>query len=54
MEFTLVGSQDADPIKGKISNTSPIGKAIMGKTTGDKVIATTPKGKMELEILKIS
>jgi transcription elongation factor GreA len=51
--FTLVSEAEADVKLGKISITSPIGKALVGKTIGDTAIAQTPAGPMELEILNI-
>lgn len=50
-EFTLVSPEGVDPINGKISFTSPIGKALIGKTRGDIVEVITPKGLNTLEIL---
>lgn len=44
--YTIVGPVEADPLEGKISNESPIGAALMGKKTGDKVTIETPKGKV--------
>lgn len=43
--YTIVGPVEADPLEGKISNESPIGSALMGKKSGDKVVIETPKGK---------
>lgn len=40
--FTIVGSVEADPLEGKVSNESPIGKSLMGKKVGEKVQITTP------------
>ncbi|KYG88858.1 transcription elongation factor GreA [Metasolibacillus sp. FSL H7-0170] len=51
--YTIVGSAEADPLEGLISNDSPIAKALMGHRVGDKVKLTTPGGDMEVEILKI-
>ncbi len=42
--FQIVGSNEADPINGKISNESPIGSALLGSRVGDKVPVTTPAG----------
>jgi len=53
-EYSIVGSQEADPFNNKISNVSPIAKAIMGKRAGDKVLVDSPNGKYEVEIIKIS
>ena len=52
--FTLVGSREADPTNGRISNESPMGKAIMGKAVGDTTKVTTPGGEIEFEILGIN
>ena len=52
-EFTLVGVGDEDYDKGKILSTSPIGNALMGKKTGEKVEIDVPKGKLKFEILGI-
>ena len=43
--YTIVGSVEADPLEGKISNESPIGAALMGKKVGDRVVIETPKGQ---------
>ncbi|AWE08130.1 transcription elongation factor GreA [Lysinibacillus sp. 2017] len=51
--YTIVGSAEADPVEGKISNDSPIAKALMGKHVDDVVKLTTPGGDMEVVILKI-
>ena len=51
--YTIVGSAEADPIEGKISNDSPIAKALMGKHVDDVVKLTTPGGEMEVIILEI-
>jgi len=52
-EYKLVTTEEADASKGWISTTSPIGRALMGKTAGDTVSVLTPAGKKELEILKL-
>lgn len=51
--YTIVGSAEADPIEGKISNDSPIAKALMGKQVDDVVKLTTPGGDMEVVILAV-
>ncbi len=53
-EFILVGFNEADPLVGKISNESPLGKAFMGKKLGEKVFVEIPKGKIEYKIVSIS
>ena len=54
MDCELVGSTEADPMSGKISVESPVGSAIIGKKSGDKVTAQTPRGDLELEIVSVS
>ena len=51
--YTIVGSAEADPMEGKISNDSPIAKALMGKHVDDVVKLTTPGGDMEVVILEV-
>lgn len=51
--YQVVGSEEADILKGKISNHSPIGLAIMGKKKGDKFDISTPKGKASYEIVDV-
>ena len=52
--YTIVGSAEADPIEGLISNDSPIAKGLIGKSTGDRVKILTPGGEMDVEIKTIS
>ena len=52
-EYTIVGSEEADPANGRISNKSPLGVAFLGKKTGDEVEIETPGGKMRYKILGI-
>ena len=52
-EYKIVGSTEADPFENKISNESPIAKAIIGHTKGDIVTVESPNGKYEIEILEI-
>ncbi|MGB7957659.1 MAG: transcription elongation factor GreA [Minisyncoccia bacterium] len=51
--YQIVGSYDADPAAGKISDESPLGKAFMKKRVGDKVNVATPGGTTTYEIMKI-
>ena len=51
--YTIVGSAEADPLEAKISNDSPIAKAIIGKKLGDVVTVETPGGSFDLKITKI-
>ncbi|MCJ1977922.1 transcription elongation factor GreA [Pseudolactococcus paracarnosus] len=52
--YKIVGSAEADPFSGKISNESPIAAALIGKKTGDQVIIPLPVGEMKVEIVKVS
>lgn len=53
VEYTIVGSAEADPISYKISNESPVGKALIGKRAGDVVEVAVPGGVSKFEILEI-
>lgn len=53
LEFTIVGSAEADPSKMKISNEAPIGRGLLGKKVGDKVEIQVPDGVESFEILEI-
>ena len=53
-EFTLVGSTETDSLNNKISNESPLGRELMGKSKGDKVLVENAYGNMEYEILDIT
>jgi transcription elongation factor GreA len=52
-EYLMVSAEEADIEQGKLAVSSPIGKALMGKTVGDVVTVTVPAGKITLEILSI-
>lgn len=52
-EYKMVGSAEADPMNGKISDESPIGKAVLGHSAGETVVAVTPDGELEFKIVKI-
>ena len=52
--FTVVGPVEANPLEGKISNESPIGKALLGRKAGEIAELETPKGTTEYKILEIS
>ncbi len=54
VEYTLVGSAEADPMNLKISNESPVGKAILGKTIDEEVIIHIPDGIIKYKILQIN
>jgi transcription elongation factor GreA len=52
--FAIVGSEEADPVSGKISNESPLGQALLGKKKGDKVTITAPKGQIEYTVVSLA
>ncbi len=52
--YTIVGAFEADPRAGRISNESPVGKALLGHKVGDQVIVSTPGGVKEYTILSIA
>ncbi|PLS01242.1 transcription elongation factor GreA [Neobacillus cucumis] len=51
--YSIVGSAEADPFEGKISNDSPIAKSLLGKKVGDQVTVQTPGGEMNVRIISI-
>jgi transcription elongation factor GreA len=53
-EYRIVGSQEADPMDGRISEESPFGKALMGKEEGNEVTVEAPMGLLHYRILKIA
>jgi transcription elongation factor GreA len=53
VEYKIVGSTEANSLSGKISNESPLGKALLGKTVGDGVVVEAQAGTMEYKVLKI-
>ena len=53
-EYTIVGTNEADPFENKISNESPIAKAVIGKKEGEKVAVESPNGSFEVEITKVA
>ena len=52
--YAIVGSVDADPSQGKISNESPVGKALVGHAVGEEVQVSIPAGTLSLKIMDIS
>lgn len=52
--YQIVGSMEADPFENKISNESPIGKAIVGKKVGDIISVASPNGSYDVKIMKIA
>jgi transcription elongation factor GreA len=53
VKYTIVGSAEASPGEMKLSNESPVGKALVGRKRGEEVTITTPRGKRKLKITKI-
>ena len=53
LEYKIVGSTEANSLKGKISNESPVGKALMGKQVGETVVVETQSGAFSYKILEI-
>ncbi len=51
--YTIVGSTESDPLENKISDESPIGKALLGAKPGDEVSAETPGGTVKMKVLEI-
>jgi len=52
-EYTIVGAAEADPRKGKISNESPLGKALLNHRAGDEVTVEAPGGMFKVRVVKI-
>lgn len=53
VEYTIVGSTEADPVNNKISDESPIGKALIGKKVGETVTVEVPAGIIKLKVIEI-
>ena len=54
MEYTIVGSTEADPMGGRISNESPLGVALLSRKVGDTVTVDAPQGSIKYQILGLS
>ncbi len=54
LTYKVVGSAEADPINGLISDSSPVGKALLGAKIGDEVVAEAPAGELKFRIIGIS
>ena len=52
--YSIVGSNQADPLEHKISDQSPIGRALMGKKAGDRVAVTAPAGELHFTVLEVT
>ena len=53
-EYQIIGSDEADPFNGKLSDESPVGAALIGHKAGDTVVVETPEGEVKFIILEIS
>ena len=54
VEYSIVGSNEVDPLAGKISDQSPIGHALMGKAAGAEITVDTPTGTLTFKILEVT
>lgn len=54
VNYSIVGSNEANPLEGKISDQSPIGKALMGKKAGDTILVEIPSGSVHMKILEVT
>jgi transcription elongation factor GreA len=52
--YTIVGSHEASPADGRISSTSPVGRALMGRRAGDKVVVAAPSGSIGMRIVSLA
>ncbi len=53
-KFTIVSAMESDPAKNKISDSSPLGSALIGKKVGEKIILEMPIGKMTYKIIEVN
>lgn len=51
--YQIVGSTESDPLDGKISNESPLGSSLIGRSVGERINVNTPGGQLEFEIIEI-
>ena len=54
LDYEVVGSQEADPMNGRISDDSPFGRALLGKSVGEDVVVEAPAGALHYKVLSIS
>ena len=54
LQYVIVGSAEAAPAEGRISNESPVGKALLGHRAGESVRTSVPAGTMEMKIVRVS
>lgn len=52
--YQIVGTTESDPLEGKISNESPLGSSLIGRSVGDRINVNTPGGQLEFEIIEIA
>jgi transcription elongation factor GreA len=52
-ELVVVGTTEADPLAGRISQVSPVGKALLGRRAGDQVVVKTPAAEMRYKIIEV-
>ena len=52
--YTIVGAAEASPLEGKISDVSPVGKALMGRSAGQEVEVVTPRGKLAYAVVRVT
>ena len=52
--YELVGSQEANPMKGRVSDDAPLGRAMLGKHVGEHVVVDAPMGTIEYEVISIT
>ncbi|HEY7131644.1 MAG TPA: GreA/GreB family elongation factor, partial [Candidatus Limnocylindrales bacterium] len=52
--FAIVGSTEADPAAGRISNVSPVGRALLGSRVGDDVAVAAPRGEVRYRVIEIA
>jgi transcription elongation factor GreA len=53
LEYQLVGSAEADPVQGRLSNESPVGRALIGRKKGEEIEVAVPQGTLRLKITAI-
>ena len=53
MEYQIVGSQDANPMQGRVSSDSPFGMALLGHKNGDKITVDAPAGPQQFKVLEV-
>ena len=53
-EYVIVGGQEADPFSGRISNDSPVGRALIGAKVGETITADTPAGALQFKVVSVT